>query len=109
MSTHRCCQKKARSGEHAHQRGAWLRRVQGVAGLILPGTVLALMPKCPVCLAAYVALGTGFTLSYPSAHLCMQAITALCISALAFCVASRMLRHHRRQHSFNLQPTSTSR
>ena len=60
-----------------------------------------------MCLAAYVALGTGFTLSYTSAHLLMRALTALCISTLAFCVARRMVKRLRHKHSFNLQPTST--
>ena len=68
---------------------------------------LALMPKCPLCLAAYVALGTGFTLSYTSAHLLTRALTAICISTLAFCVVRRMMKCLRQNNPFNPQPTST--
>jgi hypothetical protein len=109
MSTHDCCQRKPRAGDDARQRATWLLRVREVAGLILPGTLLALMPKCPMCLAAYVALGTGFTLSYTSAHLLLRALTALCISVLAFRVTRRMMKHDRQRHSFNLQLTSALR
>ncbi len=85
----------------------WLRRVRKVAGLILPGTFLALMPKCPMCLAAYVAIGTGFTLSYTSAHLLMSALTALSVGMLAFCVMGRMVKYFRQKHPINFQLTGT--
>lgn len=84
-----------------------MRRVRKIAGMVLPGTLLALMPKCPLCLAAYVALGTGFTMSYASAHTLMQVLTLLCISALAFGIARRMMNHLRRKTCLHLQSSST--
>lgn len=36
---------------------------------LLPAFLLAIVPKCPFCLAAYVALGTGIGLSIASAKL----------------------------------------
>ena len=89
------------------RRGAWLRRVRELAGVLLPGTLLALLPKCPMCLAAYVALGTGVTLSYTSAHLLMRGLTALCICTLAFCVLRRIFKHLRQNHSLQLSPSHT--
>ena len=82
-------------------------RIRELAGLALPGTLLALMPKCPMCLAAYVAIGTGFTLSYSSAHLLMRVLTLLCISTLAFCLVRRIIRHLRTTKSPQLLITST--
>src|SRR5262249_47629920 len=35
---------------------------------LLPAFLLAIIPKCPFCLAAYVALGTGIGLSVASAR-----------------------------------------
>jgi hypothetical protein len=45
-----------------------------------------------MCLAAYVALGTGFTLSASSAHLLLRALTGLAIGALALCAIRRVLK-----------------
>jgi hypothetical protein len=106
MNTHRCCERKSRARDDARPRGAWLRRGREIAGVIVPGAMLALMPKCPMCLAAYVALGTGFTLSYTSANLVMRALTVLCIGTLAFCAASRMVRHLRQKQTFQHQPNN---
>jgi len=42
------------------------------------------LPKCPVCLAAYIALGTGIGISVPVATQVREAASALCLAALGF-------------------------
>ena len=102
-----CCQSQPRTGGGAARHSPRLRRLRELAGVLLPGTLLALLPKCPMCLAAYVALGTGFTLSYTSAHLLLRGLTALCICTLAFCLVRRILKHLRQKHSLHLSPCNT--
>jgi hypothetical protein len=58
-----------------------------VASLIqwaVPVTALALMPKCPMCVAAYVVLFTGIGLSLPVAAAMRWALIAISIAALAY-------------------------
>jgi len=107
MNSSPCCHSQPHARGGVQRRSTRLRRLREVAGLVLPGTLLALMPKCPMCLAAYVALGTGFTLSYTSAHLLLRGLTALCICTLAFCLVRRIIKHLRQQHSLNLPSSST--
>ena len=102
-----CCHGKPRAGADAHQQNPRLGRVRGAAGWILPGALLALMPKCPLCLAAYVALGTGITMSGSSAHILMRALTALCIGTLGLCVVRRVVSCLQKKQTLNLQPTTT--
>jgi len=59
-----------------------MRGVAGLASWIVPGAVLALMPKCPVCLAAYVALGTGISLSLPVAENLRLGVIVLSVLSL---------------------------
>ena len=105
MNSSCCCQRKPRAGGDA--RKTWLFRLRGAVGWILPGAMLALMPKCPICLAAYVALCTGFTMSCSSAHILMRTLTALCIGALALCIVRRVVCCCQNRRTFNLQPTPT--
>lgn len=107
MNPQRCCREASRDAGDVRARGSWTRRAREIAGLVLPGTFLALLPKCPMCLAAYVALGTGFTMSCASAHILMRTMTVLCISALAISVARRIMKHLHQEPFLNLQTTST--
>ena len=107
MNSPHCCQRKPRAEAEARQQKTLLRRWRRVAGWILPGALLALMPKCPMCLAAYVALCTGFTVSCSSAHILMRTLTALCIGTLALCVVRRVVNCRQNKQTFNLQPTQT--
>jgi hypothetical protein len=83
------------------------RRARDVAGWIVPGALLALMPKCPMCLAAYVALCTGLTMSRSSAHILMRTLTALCIGTLALCVIRRVVSYRNNKQTFTVQLTQT--
>jgi hypothetical protein len=76
-----------------------------MAGVIVPGTLLALLPKCPMCLAAYVALGTGFSVSYASAQMLMRAATVLCLGTAALCVARLLVNCSLKKQACHLPPT----
>jgi hypothetical protein len=62
----------------------------------LPAVILVLLPKCPACLAAYIALGTGVSLTVTaSAHL---RIVLIFISAAAIVLnVLWLVRRNRRQ------------
>lgn len=62
------------------------------AGWAVPGLVLALLPKCPACLAAYVALGTGVGLSVTAAGYLQLILVAACAGAVTALAAWRAYR-----------------
>ena len=69
------------------------RRCRGVAGWVVPASVLALMPKCPMCVAAYVAMGTGFGMSVSVASYLRTSMLALSALALVFLAAKTARRY----------------
>ena len=105
MNPLHCCHRGPHVGQSAPHKKSWLRRAREATGWIVPGAVLALMPKCPICLAAYVALGTGFTMSCSSAHILMRVLTVLCLGTLALCVVRRVVRFCQNKQTSNLLPT----
>lgn len=58
----------------------------------LPVVTLALVPKCPVCMAAYVLLFTGVGLSLAVASAIRWIMIALSIAALTFLLLRGMRR-----------------
>ena len=86
-----CC------GNPAPSKTASLRRrFVAVAGWIIPGATVALMPKCPACFAAYIAAATGLGISFTTASYMRTAAILLCLS-LAFAMSlvhiGRLLRN----------------
>ena len=74
----------------------WVRRVRAAFAWVVPSTILVLVPKCPACLAAYLALWTGIGLSLSTATYLRWALLLACAAALLFLVAKRIDRLWRR-------------
>ena len=73
-----------------------LSRVGGFFSWIAPGAVLALMPKCPACLAAYIALGTGIGISVPAADNLRLAAIVVCVAMLSALTAGVVAKYWKR-------------
>src|ERR1700689_455857 len=91
MNACHCRQTNTRAGENARRPPSRLRRGGEIAGWIVPSVTLALLPKCPVCVAAYVALATGIGISLPTATYPRATLVVLCVASLVF-IAARRLR-----------------
>jgi hypothetical protein len=84
-----CC-REAGHGSYVSRRG-W-RRTKATTGLGVPAIILAsLVPKCPMCVAAYLALATGVEISIGTAVWLRMAVIAVCVFVLAL-VAMRTVR-----------------
>ena len=91
MNARHCCQVTTRAGDHIRRPAARWHRGAQIAGWLFPGATLALLPKCPMCVAAYVALATGIGVSLPTATYLRAMLVALCVASLLF-IATRQLR-----------------
>jgi hypothetical protein len=65
---------------------SFIRCVVDFSGWLVPGAIVALIPKCPVCLAAYIALWTGIGMSISAAIHLRASLVALCAGWLLFLV-----------------------
>ena len=89
MNLHRCCTGRNRR-EHRPPHLTSIQRIRQVAQWFFPGALLVLMPKCPMCLAGYVALCTGVGMSFPAAANLRIVLLSLSAAALAGLMAKRL-------------------
>jgi hypothetical protein len=92
MKTPHCCQIAAQDGDNARRPASHWRRGGEAAGWIIPSALLVLMPKCPICVAAYVALFSGVGISLTSASKLRTSLLILCVGALLYLIVKRLLR-----------------
>jgi hypothetical protein len=91
-----CCSDRFRD-----KPGSWGRRCREVAAWVLPSVLLALMPKCPACVVAYVALWTGLGLSLTTASFVRTTLLVLCVASLLYLIVTRVFtapKERRQQH-----------
>ena len=82
-----------------------IRGARQILAWLLPGIALVFVPKCPACLAAYVALWTGLGMSFATATYVRWVWLSLCIGALLFLVVTRV--RARFSNKCNLKNTET--
>jgi hypothetical protein len=75
------------------------RCTRGAAAWALPSVALALVPKCPMCVAAYLAIGGGLGVSLTTAAHLRTALVWLCWSTLALLIARLVARGWTRHRS----------
>ena len=79
MSARACCERGGRADGPPSR--SFLRRGVGAFGWVGPGAVLVLMPKCPACVAAYLAI-VGVGVSFGVAAELRWLALALCVVLL---------------------------
>lgn len=79
-------------------RGKPLRVVKHSAGWLIPGALLALLPKCPLCLAAWLSVVLGLGVSAGVARLLHGTLTILCIAFIALHLARHLIRKSTTSH-----------
>jgi hypothetical protein len=99
MKAHGCCALSSGCSDSktvaAHSTGGrphppLARRCLDLSGWVLPSAILALLPKCPICLAAYVAIGTGVGFSVSTTGYLRMLLVILCLASLSY-FASRLV------------------
>src|SRR5215469_12142378 len=60
------------------------RRFLSFLGWIVPTTILALIPKCPACVAGYAVIGTSVGFSLSAFAQLRLALIVLCLVSLCF-------------------------
>ena len=90
-----CCQTTASAARNVPNKAAdgkthpsAKKRSFALAKFSLPTLILALLPKCPACFAAYIALGTGISVSVAAASFLRTLLMGICVAALLWILTS---------------------
>lgn len=87
MNASGCCSHGVGTGQA--EKNCLPRRAARLARWLLPGAALVLVPKCPMCLAAWIAVGTGLGVSVATAAYLRWALVVMCVAFLLAMIAAR--------------------
>lgn len=94
MGAMRCCDDASTESGNApttaSTRLTFSGRLREIAGWIVPAAGLTLVPKCPVCLAAYIAVCTGVGVSAPTATYIRMFLLLTFGASLSYIAAKRI-------------------
>jgi len=105
MNAHSCCEITASDSApktmaarttNVETPPSFARRYLDVAEWIIPGAILAILPKCPGCLAAYIAIGTGVGISVSTAARIRTLVVMLCVVSIVYFATKLVARFRRR-------------
>ncbi len=82
-----CCCRRTAARQTGPRPSTPLQRLSHAAKWALPGAILIMMPKCPMCLVAYVALFTGMGISLSTAAHLRILMLVLCLISFLFLAA----------------------
>lgn len=69
-----------------------LRAMKNSAGVIIPGALLALLPKCPLCLSAWMSVALGLGVPASTANALHGTLIVLCLAVIAFHLTRHLTR-----------------
>jgi hypothetical protein len=87
--------------------GSFARRLSRAATSILPGAVLVFLPKCPLCLAAWLTVATGVGFSAAGAAWARGMLVVFWVAAVARIIWRRALGNRRPILSSHIRPSFT--
>jgi hypothetical protein len=87
-----CCCLAASTHDQSQRATRPAPRRVNLTGWLLPSALLVLMPKCPACMAAYIAMATGLGISLPTAANVRSMLITLCIASLSWLTVRTLYR-----------------
>ena len=92
-----CSNKDAEQVNCFKDGSGFLKRFLHLLRWMFTGSVIILLPKCPFCLAAYIAMATGIGLSFPVASLIRVMLIILCIISLSSFAARHIYIYYNKE------------